>query len=79
MVGDFHRVLWFSATSKTDHYACTHDITELLLEVALNTINLTLTVKPGDSVCNIQYEYFPSRGRQCIFISISKSNASLIY
>jgi hypothetical protein len=47
-----------------------HHITEILLEVALNTINLTLTLKPGDILCNIQYEYFPSRGLQCIFISI---------
>jgi hypothetical protein len=56
-----------------------HGIAEILLEVALNTINLTLTVKPEDIVRNIQYEYFPSRGRQYIFISISKSNVSLIY
>ena len=39
-VGGFLRVLPSSSTNKTDH----HDITEILLKVALNTINLSLTV-----------------------------------
>jgi len=38
-IGGFHRILWVSSTNKTDH----HDITERLLKVALNTINLNLT------------------------------------
>jgi hypothetical protein len=33
--GDFLRVLWISLTNKTDR----HDITKILLKVALNTIN----------------------------------------
>ena len=33
-VSGFHQVLWVSSTNKTDH----HDITEILLKVALNTI-----------------------------------------
>ena len=36
-VGGFLRVLWVSSTNKTD----IHDITEILLKVALNTIPLT--------------------------------------
>jgi hypothetical protein len=34
-VGGFPRVLWFPPPMKTDR----HDITEILLKVALNTIN----------------------------------------
>ena len=34
-VGGFLRVLWFPPPMKTDR----HDITEILLKVALNTIN----------------------------------------
>jgi hypothetical protein len=41
LVSGFLRVLW-SSTNQTDH----HDITEILLKVALNTINQT---KPGIS------------------------------
>ena len=37
-VGDFLRVLRFSSTDKTE----LHDITEILLKVALNTITLNL-------------------------------------
>ena len=37
-VGGFFRVLPVSSTTKTDH----HDITEILLKVALNTINQPL-------------------------------------
>ena len=37
-VSGFLRVLWFPPPIKTDH----HDITEILLKVALNTIILTL-------------------------------------
>ena len=33
-IGGFLRVLWVSFTNKTDH----HDISEILLKVALNTI-----------------------------------------
>ena len=39
-VGGFLRVLRFPPSNKTDH----HDITEILLKVALNTITLTLQV-----------------------------------
>jgi hypothetical protein len=35
----------FSSTNKTDR----HDITEILLKVALNTIILTLYISPEDS------------------------------
>ena len=38
-VGGFFRVLLISSTNKTDR----HDITEILLKVALNTINLYQT------------------------------------
>ena len=39
-VGDSLRVLWVSSTNKTD---C-HDITEILLNVALNSTNLSQTI-----------------------------------
>ena len=35
-IGGFHQVLRFSPTNKTDH----HDITEIVLKVALNTTTL---------------------------------------
>jgi hypothetical protein len=38
-VGDFLWALWFSPPIKL---TCGHDITEILLKVALNTINLNL-------------------------------------
>ena len=34
-LGGVHRVLWFPPPNKTDH----HDIAEIFLKVALNTIN----------------------------------------
>jgi hypothetical protein len=34
-VGGFPRILWVSTTNETDH----HEITEIMLKVALNTIN----------------------------------------
>jgi hypothetical protein len=39
-VGDSLRVLWVSSTNKTDR----HDITEILLNVALNSTNLDQTI-----------------------------------
>ena len=39
-VGDSLRVLWVSSTNKTD---C-HDVTEILLNVALNSTNLSQTI-----------------------------------
>jgi hypothetical protein len=39
-VGDSLHVLWVSSTNKTD---C-HDITEILLNVALNSTNLNQTI-----------------------------------
>jgi hypothetical protein len=57
-VCDFVAGVWFSlvsSTNKTDH----HDITEILLKVALNTITLTLTL------------IFNKAQIQCIFKSFS--------
>jgi hypothetical protein len=39
-VGGFLRVFRFTSTSKTDR----HDITEILLKVALNTLTITHTL-----------------------------------
>ena len=43
-VGGFLLVLLVSSTNKTDR----HDITEILLKVALNTINLIISVDKMD-------------------------------
>jgi len=42
-VSGFLQVLWVSSTNKTD----SHDITEILLTVALNTITITSKVVVG--------------------------------
>ena len=43
-VGGFLQVLWFPSNSKTYR----HDITEIVLKVALNTKTLTLTMSVPD-------------------------------
>jgi hypothetical protein len=60
-VGGFLRVLRVSSTNKTDR----HDITEILLKVALNTITLTWNL----SKLNLIGDNFCVRNRQvsCLF------------
>ena len=45
----FHRVLWFPFTYKIDR----HDITDIFLKVALNTITLYINIFRSSMVINI--------------------------
>jgi hypothetical protein len=48
-VSDFSLGNQISSTNKTDR----HDITEILLKVSLNTINLTLTLSINNKIQNV--------------------------
>ena len=59
-IGGFLWVLWFplgtpvSSTNKADH----HDITEILLKVALNTINQPITIMANSDLKRINVEEY---------------------
>jgi hypothetical protein len=63
-VGDFHRVLGFPALKKNDH----HDITEILLKVALNTMKQT-----NKQRCITPYVFV------LMFIPVNKNGVKIFY